>query len=222
MRQACPHRGQLRRLLNEASVAAGREGSTLATAHRPRRPNRRATPPFRSALRSALPPRCACRPRRTGGTAPRPHRPRVSPRGHDAGLPGHRRDHRGDSQSHAVGPHGRDRAHHHRQRRGDGPRHRPREAAGEEPADSRAGRDHVDHVQGGAERHLLLHAAGPPALGHGGPAGRLRRAADDLGRRRRPGRGSAPAQSRLRGRLALGLDGDGRRVHDRQGGGPFS
>ena len=57
---------------------------------------------------------------------------------------------------------------------------------GEEPADSRAGRQHVDHLQGGAERHLLLHVARPPALGHGGPAGRLRRAADDLGRGRCP------------------------------------
>ena len=37
-----------------------------------------------------------------------------------------------------------------------------------------------------------------------------------------PGRGSAPAQSGLRDRLALGLDGDGRRVLDRQGGRPFS
>ena len=47
-------------------------------------------------------------------------------------------DDRRRSQSHAVGPHRRDRSHHHRQRRGDGARHRPRETGGEEPADSRA------------------------------------------------------------------------------------
>ena len=100
-----------------------------------------------------------------------------------------------------VGPHGRDGAHQHRQRRADGARHRARESRRQESADSGQGRDDEHHVQSRAQRHLLLHGAGPPAGGHGGPARRVGRAADQLRGCRADAR-RASAQSGLRSRDA--------------------
>ena len=143
-------------------------------------------------------------------------RPRIHARVVDARLPRDRRRHRRGSQPDALGPHRRNRPHHHRQRRADGARHRARKPQPQEPADSRQGCPDEHHLHRHQERHLLLFGPWTSAGGHGRPHRSLRRAARTL-RRCAGASERADAQPRFRRRRAGRLDGGGRCVRHRQG-----